>query len=150
VSAQFHFEDFHVGQVFALGPRLITAQEIKEFAAEFDPQPFHLDEVAAQSSVLGGLSASGFHSGALMLRMICDSFLSNSSILGSSHMERLTWLKPVYAGDELSGALEVTALRASQSRAQMGIMNFEAHLQDQAGARKVELAGTFFFGKRAP
>ncbi len=145
---QRSFEDFHVGQVFPLGPRVITAEEIKSFALEFDPQAFHLNEVAGESSVLGGLAASGFHSGALMLRLICDSFLSNSSILGTSNMERLTWLMPVYARDELSGALEVTALRPSQSRPQMGIMNFAAHLQNQAGVRKVELVGTFFFGRR--
>jgi acyl dehydratase len=80
--------------------------------------------------------------------MICDAFLSNSSILGSSNMESLRWLKPVHAGDELSGVFEVTALRASQSRPHMGIMNFKAHLHDQQSIRKVELAGTFFFGRR--
>ena len=142
------FGNFYVGQVFPLGPRVITSEEIKSFALEFDPQAFHLNEAAAESSVLGGLAASGFHSGALMLRLICDSFLSNSSILGSSNMGRLTWLKPVHAGDELSGGLEVTALRPSQSRPQMGIMNFSAHLHDHAGVRKVELVGTFFFGRR--
>jgi acyl dehydratase len=149
VSALLHFEDFSVGQVFALGPRVVTAEEIKAFALEFDPQPFHLDEEAAKTSVLGGLSASGFHSGALMLRMICDAFLSNSSVLGSSNMDSLTWLKPVHAGDELTGLLEVTGLRRSNSRPHMGVMNFKSHLKDQSGVRKVELAGTFFFGRRA-
>jgi acyl dehydratase len=148
VSLFRHFEDFHVNQTFALGPRAVSAQEIKNFAAEFDPQAFHLDEDAAQSSVLGGLSASGFHSGSLMLRMICDSFLTSSSILGSSHMERLLWLKPVHAGDVLSGELVVTALRISQSRPHMGIMTFDAHALDQLAVRKVELSGIFFFGRR--
>jgi acyl dehydratase len=142
------FEDFQLGQVFPLGPRVMTAEEIKAFALEFDPQAFHLNEAAAESSVLGGLAASGFHTGAFMLRLICDSFLSHSTILGSSNMERLTWLKPVHAGDELSGVFEVTALRASQSRPHMGIMNFMAHLQDPNGVRKAELVGTFFFGRR--
>jgi acyl dehydratase len=144
-----HFEDFNVGQVFKLGPRKITAEEIKSFAAEFDPQPFHLDEDAANSSVLGGLSASGFHTGAILLRLICDAFLTNSSILGSSNMESLSWLKPVHAGDELSGTCEVTALRASASRPTMGIMNFTARLHDQHGTHKVELIGTFFFGRKS-
>jgi acyl dehydratase len=141
-----HYEDFHVGQRFALGPRVITAEEIKDFATEFDPQPFHLDEAAASSSVLGELSASGFHTGAILLRLICDSFLTQSSILGSSNMESLTWLKPVHAGDELSGTCEVLALRASASRPGMGIMNFIATLHDQHETPKVELKGTFFFG----
>jgi acyl dehydratase len=142
-----HFEDFHVGQIFQLGPRKINAEEIKSFAAEFDPQPFHLDEDAANSSVLGGLSASGFHTGAILLRLICDAFLTNSSILGSSKMESLRWLRPVQPGDELSGTCEVTALRASSSRPTMGIMNFTARLHNQLGTDKVELIGTFFFGR---
>jgi acyl dehydratase len=146
--SKLHFEDFKIGQSFALGPYTVTAEAIKGFALEFDPQPFDLDEEAAATSVLGGLSASGFHTGALMLRIICDAFLSNSSILGSSNMERLTWLKPVLAGDELIGVLEVTDLRPSRSRPEMGIMNFSAHLSDQQGMRKAELVGCFFLGRR--
>jgi acyl dehydratase len=144
-----YFEDFRVGQFFKLGPRKITAEDIKSFAAEFDPQPFHLDEDAANSSVLGGLSASGFHTGAILLRLICDAFLTNSSILGSSNMESLSWLMPVQPGDELSGTCEVTTLRVSASRPTMGIMNFTARLHDQHGTNKVELIGTFFFSRKS-
>jgi acyl dehydratase len=148
--SKLYFEDFEVGQSFPLGPHTITADAIKTFALEFDPQPFHLDEEAAATSVLGGLSASGFHTGALMLRMICDALLSNSSILGSSNMERLSWLKPVMVGDQLTGTLVVTSLHASRSRPEMGIMNFSAHLCDQHRTRKAELVGSFFFGRRTP
>jgi acyl dehydratase len=143
-----HFEDFHNGQTFALGPRKITAEEIISFADEFDPQPFHLDPEAARNSVFGELAASGFHSAALMLRLICDAFLSNSSILGSSGMDEITWHTPLFAGDILSGSLEVSALRTSASRPNMGIMNFEATLHNQHDAPKVTLKGWFFFGRR--
>jgi acyl dehydratase len=148
--SKLYFENFSVGQSFALGPYVVTADAIKAFALEFDPQPFHLDEEAAAASLLGGLSASGFHTGALMLRMICDALLSNSSILGSTSIERLSWLKPVFADDELTGVLQVIELRLSRSRPEMGIMNFSTHLSDQHGTRKVELVGCFFFEKRKP
>ena len=137
-----------MGQRFTLEPITVTAEAIKDFAHEFDPQPFHLDEAAAEGSVLHGLSASGFHTGALLLRMICDAFLSRSSVLGSSNMESLRWLKPVHAGDRLSGMLAVTGLRPSQSRPTMGVMNFVATVENQHGQAAAELVGTFFLARR--
>ncbi len=143
-----HFENFALGQTFALGPRRVTVEDIISFAEEFDPQPFHLDPAAARNSVFGELTASGFHSAALMLRLICDAFLSNSSILGSSGMDEVVWHKPLHAGDTVAGTLKVTGLRTSASRPNMGIMNFEAVLNDQRNTRKVTLKGWFFFGRK--
>lgn len=150
MNPALHFEDFTIGQRFALGPVMVTGSAIKEFAQEFDPQPFHLDDVAAERSVLQGLSASGFHTGALLLRMICDSFLSRSSVLGSSNMDSLKWLRPVHAGDQLTGVFEVTGLRQSRSRLAMGIMTFRAVVGTQNNLPAAELVGSFFFGKRTP
>src|SRR5258707_1856880 len=95
------FEDFPPGHFGTFGPRLVTREEILAFAAEFDPQPMHLDEEAARDTLLGGLSASGWHTCGLMMRMICDGFLLNSSSMGANAVEEVQWLKPVRPADQL-------------------------------------------------
>jgi acyl dehydratase len=143
-----HFEDFPAGAHFAIGPRLITAEEIIAFAREFDPQPFHLDEAAGKASILGGLAASGWHTSALMFRMMCDACLSQAEVLGSNCIDEVKWLKPVLAGDVLTGAFEITEARVSKSRPRVGIVQFAAHLE-AAGERKAEMRGMLFMGRRA-
>jgi acyl dehydratase len=144
LSGVLHFEDFHPGQVFGLGPKLVTKDEIVAFAKEFDPQPFHLDEETANASVLGGLAASGWHTCSMLIRLSCDAFLSRSAVLGSRGMDEVKWLKPVYDGDELSGEFRVTGLRQSESRPGVGILKFVAFLANETGERKIEMAGMFF------
>ncbi len=143
-----HFEDFSPGQSFTLGPHTVTAEAIISFAEEFDPQPFHLDDAAARNSLLGGLAASGWHSHSLCIRLMCDAVLSNSAVLGSSGMEEVKWLKPVLAGDVLSGEMKVTATRLSNSRTNMGIVNFVSTLNDQHGTPKIEVTGMVFVRRR--
>jgi acyl dehydratase len=150
VSELLYFEEFEVGQVFALGPFDVTAADIMAFARAFDPQPFHLDVAAARNSILGGLAASGWHTSSILLRLICDAFLSRSAVHGSSGMDEVKWLKPVLADDVLSGRFEITGLRRSASRKSTGIMNFTARLEDHNGERKIEMKGMFFMGCRTP
>ena len=133
MSAIRHFEDFEAGQSFDLGPHRVTAEAIIAFAKEFDPQPFHLDEAAARNSILGGLAASGWHSTAMLMRLMCDACLSQSAILGSSGMDEVKWLAPVLAGDVLSGTFRITETRASSSRPGIGIVNFTSMLADAGG-----------------
>jgi acyl dehydratase len=85
--AKLHWEDFQAGAVAIYGPRLVTREEILAFAAEFDPQPMHLDEAAASATMLGGLGASGWHSCCLLMRMIADGFLLNSTSMGAPGVE---------------------------------------------------------------
>lgn len=144
-----HFEDFHAGQTFALGPHTVTADAIISFAREFDPQPFHLGEDAAKASLLGGLAASGWHSTAMLMRLMCDACLARSAILGSGGMDEVKWLAPVLAGDVLSGDFTITGTRASASRPGIGIVNFTARLADATGTPKIELTGMFFMRGRA-
>ena len=80
---RLHWEDFSPGQVTECGPRLITRAEIIAFAAEYDPQPKHLDEAAARASLFGGLVASGWHSCCLLMRMLTDGMLAETSFLGA-------------------------------------------------------------------
>ncbi len=144
-----HFEDFAVGDHFALGPHRVTRDEIVEFARAFDPQPFHLDEAAGDVSVLHGLSASGWHTSALLTRLMCDAVLTESAVLGSSGMDEVKWLKPVHADDVLAGEMRVTGVRASQSRPGVGIMTFVASLSAQDVLERIVMSGMFFIRRRA-
>jgi acyl dehydratase len=116
-----YFEDFAPGQKFVSGRLTIDAAAIKSFAAEYDPQPFHLDEAAARGSVFGGLAASGWHTAALTMRLIVGSdFRPAGGILGFGG--ELAWLKPVRPGDELRIEAEILDTRLSQSRPGTGIV----------------------------
>jgi acyl dehydratase len=148
MSNLLHFEDYAAGQTFALGPHEVTAEAIIAFAREFDPQPFHLDEAAARNSLLGGLAASGWHSTAMLMRLMCDACLSRSAILGSSGMDEVKWLSPVLAGDVLSGSFAITGTRASASRPGIGIVNFTSKLE-ATGTPRLEMTGMFFMRARA-
>jgi acyl dehydratase len=98
---KLYFEDFTVGDIAEYGDKLVTADEIKAFAAEFDPQPMHLDEEAAKSTMVGGLCASGWHTCGLMMRILVDGFLANSSSMGAPGVDEIRWLIPVRPGDRL-------------------------------------------------
>ena len=107
---KFHWEDFKAGDVAVYGPRLVTREEIVAFAAEFDPQPMHLDEAAASATLLGGLAGSGWHSCALMMRMMADGFLLESSSMGAPGVEEVNWLTPLRPGSHVR--LRVTTLES--------------------------------------
>lgn len=150
MSGLLHFEDFHEGQSFALGPHTVKRDEIISFAREFDPQPFHLDEAAAKLSILGGLAASGWHTTAITMRLMCDACLSRSAILGSSGMDEVKWLSPVLAGEVLAGTFTITGTRTSASRPGIGIVNFTSKLAGADGTQKIEMSGMFFMRRRSP
>lgn len=130
---RFYFEDFVVGSVEQYGPRLVTREEIIAFAAEFDPQPMHLDEEAARASMLGGLAASGWHSCAIVMRMLCDWYVCDSSSMGGPGVEEVKWLKPIRPGDQLTLRRTVMESRASSSRPEMGFIKFYFEVFNQSG-----------------
>ena len=119
----FHWEDFSAGQVAEYGPLEVTADEIKAFAAEFDPQPMHLDEEAARASMVGGLCASGWHTCALMMRIIADGFVLDAASMGATGCDEVKWLAPVRPGDRLRVRMEVLGTRSSASRPEMGFVH---------------------------
>lgn len=145
-----HYEDFSEGQVIPLGPYTITREEIIAFASEFDPQPFHLDEAAAKASILGGLCASGWQSSAILVRMACDAYLNNSAAMGSNGFSEVKWLKPVFAGETLQGAMTVLSRRVSAKRPEMGILGCRWEMANSAGEGKVEMTGVNFMRVRSP
>jgi acyl dehydratase len=142
-----HFEDFIVGETLPLGSRHVTRAEIIAFAAEFDPQPFHLDERVAGDAMVGGLIASGWHIGAMFMSLLCSGFLIESTSLGSPGIETLKWQRPVRPGDTLTGASTVVEARASRSRPDMGIVRFRHEVVNQAGETVMWLDNSILFGR---
>jgi acyl dehydratase len=142
--AALTFSEIEVGCVFPLGPYELLREDLLSFAQEFDPQPFHLDEDIANSSVLGGLAASGWHTSSILMRMICDALFLKIEALGSSGIDDMKWLKPVYGGEVLSGALTITAVRRSVSKPDIGIVNFEANLRNDSGEVKAFMRSMVF------
>lgn len=144
-ARKWAYEDFVEGASFALGTKSVTADEIVEFALEFDPQPMHLDEAAGKASILGGLSASGWHICAMFMRLLCDGFLLDSTSEGSPGIEYVKWKKPVLAGDTLTGKTTVLGARISKSRPQLGIVTIRSELTNQRGEAVFELQNTGMF-----
>ena len=130
---QLYFEDFEVGRVLPLGPKTVLADEIIAFATEFDPQPMHLSQEEAEKTILGGLSASGWHTCAMMMRMMIDSYLGASASEGAPGIDVLDWKKPVLAGDVLTGTSTVVAARPLRSRPAIGLISFHHQLRNQRG-----------------
>ena len=146
--SRLYFEDFLPGAVIIHGPRTITRQEIIAFAAEFDPQPMHLDEEAAKKTMLGGLSASGWHTCSIMMRLIYDGLLVNAASMGAPSVDELKWLKPVRPGDSLSLRLTVLNKRAPKSRPDLGFVFVRCELVNQHGEAVLEASYPGMFAKR--
>lgn len=118
----FYLEDFAVGQTFNSGRLRVDALEIKSFAAQYDPQPFHLDETAAQQSMFRGLAASGWHTAAMTMRLLVGSEFQPAGGLIGAGMDELNWPKPVRPGDELHLNIEIIGVRSSKSRPSQGFI----------------------------
>jgi acyl dehydratase len=117
-----YLEDFEAGQTFRSGRIRIDGERIKSFAAEFDPQPFHLDERAAADSIFGGLAASGWHTAAITMRLLVESELAPAGGIVGAGFDELRWPRPVRPGDELKVESEVLEVRASKSRPDQGVI----------------------------
>ena len=144
------FDDFQPGQVYELGSKLVTEEEIVAFAQQFDPQPFHLDPQAAKESVFGGLIASGWHTGAMWMRLYVDSLLGGASGQGSSGVEELRWLAPVRPGDTLSGRLIVLEVTSSDSHPERGTIRIRGEMENQEGVTVMSMVSRARFARRSP
>ncbi len=117
-----YFEDLQVGAASSFGAYRVTREEVMEFAARYDPQPFHLSDEAAAATHFGRLSASGWHTCAMTMAMLVENLKAHRQAgLGSPGIDQLRWLKPVYPGDTLRCETEVLEKRRSESRPEMGI-----------------------------
>jgi acyl dehydratase len=125
-----YLEDIHVGLRFTAGPISVTAAEIKSFAAEFDPQPFHLDETAAEATLFRGLAASGWHTAALTMRMLTAGGMPIATgVIGVGG--EIEWPRPVRPGDELRVATEVLAITPSRSKPNQAIVTMRCTTTNQ-------------------
>ena len=120
-----YLDDLTVGESWDSEPFVLTEEEIVAFATEFDPQPHHLDDEAANASILKGLSASGWHTCAIMMRMLCDGLVHRAASMGSPGIDEVRWMKPVRPDDLLTMRGEVKSARVSKSRPEMGIVDIE-------------------------
>jgi acyl dehydratase len=143
-----YFEDFAPGQVTELGPRTVTREEVIAFAAEFDPQPMHLDEEAAAAGVLGGLAASGWHTCCIAMRMISDGMLADTAFMGAPSVEEVRWLAPLRPGETIRLRVTVVETRASRSRPEMGFVKLFYEMFGTGDRRLMTLTVIPMFGRR--
>ena len=146
--SQLQWEDFTPGRVFEHGPRRLPRDEMIAFAAEFDPQPMHLDDAAARATMLGGLAASGWYACCILMRMCVDAFVGQSSSMGAPGVDEVRWLLPIRPDDALSLRATVLETRASNSRPDMGFVRFEFELFNAAGQRVATLTTSLMMGRR--
>ena len=127
-----YFDDFAIGSSIECGHVTVSESEVHDFATRFDPQPFHVDPVAASESIFGGIIASGWHTCSMMMRLAVDGYLQRSASLGSPGVDEVRWLKPVRAGDVLTMRSHVLDAIPSTSRPDRGVIYslWEAFNQD--------------------
>jgi len=154
-----YFEDIQVGEAFALGSHTFSAEDIKAFAARFDPQPFHVDEAAAEQSHFGALCASGWHTAVTWMRLMV-AYRRRTAEEARSRGEPvarvgpavgfrdLKWLKPVYVGDTIDYRSEVIETRLSNSRPDVGLMTIRASGVNQNGEPVLSFISTAFVQRR--
>ena len=130
---ELFLEDFTIGQTFGSGCLRIDAEGIKRFAAEFDPQPFHLNEQVALGTIFRGLAASGWHTAALTMRLLVESEFKPAGGVVGAGLEELRWPRPVRPGDELRIETEVLEIRPSKSRPEQGIVKVKVTTLNQGG-----------------
>lgn len=147
---RWYWEDFPVGNVREFGAYEVTREAVLAFASQFDPQPFHLDDEAAKASLFGALSASGWHTCAMAMRMMCDDYLLESSSLGSPGIDNLRWSKPVFPGDTLSVRLTVLETRPMGSRPHVGLVQSQWEVMNQHRVVVLSMTGWGMFGRREP
>lgn len=135
-----YFEDLEIGAKASFGRYEVTREEVIDFASKYDPQPFHLSDEAAAQTHFGRLSASGWHTCAMLMRMLVDHMTQNRQAgLGSPGLDELRWLKPVFPGDVLRVETELISKKQSQSRPEMGSFQSLVSVFNQDGVKVCSL-----------
>ena len=147
---KYYLEDFSTDWTAEYGPRRVTREEMIGFAAQYDPQPMHLDEEAARHTMLGGLAASGWHSCCIMMKMIADGVLLDTASMGAPGIEEVKWLKPVRPGDSLTVRGKELWTRASQSKPDRGFVNLHWEVSNDRGERVMTLTCPQMILRRHP
>lgn len=143
-----YWEDFRPGATSEMGRHTFTEAEIVAFGRQFDPQPFHTDPAAARDQVFGGLVASGWHTCAVGMRLMVESYIGRTVSLGSPGIDNIRWLKPVRPGDTLVYRRTVLEARASMTRKGVGLVKHRWEAANQAGELVLTMEGWGLFGRR--
>ena len=147
-SFRYYWEDFPAGDQRDFGGMSVSREAVLAFAQQFDPQPFHIDEEAAKASLFGGLCASGWHTCAMAMRMMCDAYLLDAASLGSPGIDSLRWLKPVFPGDVLWMRMKVLDARPMASRPSVGLVRSGWEVLNQQGDAVLKMEGWGMFRRR--
>ena len=147
-TARFFWEDFPAGKVRDFGDTTVSRDAVLAFARQFDPQPFHVDDAVAEGSLFGGLCASGWHTCAMAMRMMCDAYLLDAASLGSPGMDNIRWLKPVFPGDTLRMRMEVLEARPMASKPQVGLTRSRWEVRNQHDEPVLTMEGWGMFRRR--
>jgi acyl dehydratase len=145
---KLYWEDFTPGRVFTNGPRRLPREEMIVFAAEFDPQPMHLDEDAARATMMAGLCASGWYACCILMRMSADGFVLDSSSMGAPGVDEVKWLAPIRPEDALTLRATVLDTRTSKSRPEMGFVRLGMELFNARDERVMTLTTSLMMGRR--
>ena len=145
-----YLEDFAVGQTFGSGRVQVTMEEIKVFAAKFDPQPFHLDEAAARDTIFKGLAASGWQTASMTMRLLVEGDLKPAGGVIGAGFDDFRWPRPVRPGDELRIEGEVLEVRPSKSRPNQGLIKVRITTLNQNGEAVQLQVGTLVVPRRNP
>jgi acyl dehydratase len=143
-----YFEDVQVGDVMRFGRYEVIREEMLEYARQFDPQPFHLDEEAARRSIFGGLIASGWHTGAMFIRMVAEHMTPQHATAGAMGFDDLKWIRPVRPGDVLSVESVVREKVELRSRPDRGLVKIESRIRDQRGEAVMSLVSLVIYLRR--
>lgn len=148
-TAARYWQDIQPGETFSTQSITISKRDILEFAADFDPQPYHLDPEAADASIFGGLCASGWHVTALMMRLLTDTFSDQRiELLGSNGVSALRWRKPVYAGDSLSADITVTHCPDTSADPRFGFIECDIRVNNQEPAQVINLSTSLMIARQ--
>ncbi len=145
-----YLDEFVAGQVIELGSVTMEKDDIIAFARSYDPQSFHIDEVAAAGSMYGGLIASGWHTACAFMRLLATNLLVDAASMGSSGLDSLRWILPVRPGDRLTASIEITKVRVSDSRPDRGKVYWHADVKNQDDKTVMTLDASFMIGQRLP
>ena len=145
---QRFFEDYVPGERYEFGHRVVDETELVDFARRYDPQPFHTDPQAAAATPYGGLITSGWHTCAMMMRMMVDHYVSAVASLGSPGVDELRWVKPVRPGDVLRVRITILDARVSQSKPDRGLVRSAIEVLNQDDATVMTMKTLGFFLRR--
>ena len=147
MPVRYYFEDFNVGETLEIGRHAVTEAAILEFGRQYDPQPFHTDPERARASIYGGLIASGWQTCSIVMRVMCDAYLSEAASMGSPGMEEIRWLKPVRPGDVLVVMRTIEEARPT-SKADRGLVLSRWDVYNQRDEHVMMMRGYGLFGRK--